>query len=125
MNKYNAAEVFQFAIRIEENGEKFYKKLSEAVDDKDAKELFKDLSKEEVTHAQVFKRILSNIEDYGDTDIYPEEYFAYLHALANNMIFNKDLDKELAGIKSRNDALKFAMQQEWEAILYYQEIKNL
>ena len=125
MNKYNAAEVFQFAIRIEENGEKFYKKLSEAVDDKDAKELFKDLSKEEVTHAQVFKRILSNIEDYGDTDIYPEEYFAYLHALANNMIFNKDLDKEISRVKSRDDALKFAMQQEWEAILYYQEIRKL
>ena len=125
MAQYNAGEVFQFAIKIEENGEKFYSKLAQSMDDPKARELFSFLAKEEVVHGNIFKDILERFADYSNPDQYPEEYFIYLKTLAENMIFNKDLDKEIERIKTKDDALKFAMQQEWETILYYQELKTL
>ena len=40
---FNANEVFQMAIEIEENGRLFYLKARELVDDPDVKNLFSDL----------------------------------------------------------------------------------
>lgn len=47
---FNAAEVFQVAIEIKENGRAFYVKAQNIIQDPEVQKLFVDLAREEVEH---------------------------------------------------------------------------
>jgi len=123
---FNASEIYQFAIKIEENGEKFYKDLARKIENEEIKNLFNYLASEEVKHKETFENMLSKIKDYDLSGEYPEEYFTYLRTYANNIVFSEErLNEEIEKIKDIVSALDFGIQKEVETILYYQEIKNL
>ncbi len=122
---FNASEILQFAIRIEENGEKMYRRFSKAIKDSKNKKLFGYLADEEVKHKKTFNDMVSKIEKYEPPESYPGEYFAYLRAYADDIIFtHKNLDNELTKIVDALAAIKFAIQREVDSILYYLEMKN-
>lgn len=126
MSVFEPSEVFQFAIRIEEGGEKFYRAMSEKLDDAQVKSLFSALADEEVKHRKTYEGMLSKIEEYEPFESYPGEYFSYLRAYADNIIFTpKRMEEEMDKIKDASSALKFAIDRELDSILYYQEVKNL
>ena len=54
---FNAHEIFQIAINIEENGKRFYEKAMELIDDKDAKDLLASLAKDELEHLKKFTEL--------------------------------------------------------------------
>jgi len=119
-------EVFQFAIRIEENGEKFYRKSAEKLAREDLKNIFNFLADEEIRHKEVFTNMLRKIETYQSTEKYPEDYFAYIRAYADRIVFSeKDLEKKLSTIEEIVDVVDFAIRKELDSILYYQEVKRL
>jgi rubrerythrin len=123
---FDASEVFQLAIRIEENGEKFYRKMAEKFAEPTTRQLFTFLADEEVGHKKIYQEILSTIETYTPHESYPGEYFAYLRSYADNIIFSqKEFDKKLETITDVMSALDFAINAEVSSILYYQEIKNI
>ncbi|MBU1078591.1 MAG: ferritin family protein [Spirochaetes bacterium] len=125
MNVFNVSEIFQFAIRIEENGEKFYREMAAKFGQEMIKDLFLLLADEELLHKETFTDLLSKGEDYKPHESYPGEYFAYLKAYADILIFNKEqLAKEMEDISTVMDALNFAIKREWESISYYNEIKG-
>lgn len=126
MSLFEPGEVFQFAIRIEENGEKFYRQMVQKFDETKVKELFSYLADEEVKHKKTYEDMVSKIEKYEPFETFPGEYFAYLRAYADKIIFSqKRLDQEIAKIKDIDAAIEFAINTELDSILYYQEIKNL
>lgn len=126
MSLFEPGEVFQFAIRIEENGEKFYRQMVQKFDETKVKELFSYLADEEVKHKKTYEDMVSKIEKYEPFETFPGEYFAYLRAYADKIIFSqKRLDQEIAKIKDIDAAIEFAINTELNSILYYQEIKNL
>ena len=126
MSLFEPSEVFQFAIRIEENGEKFYRQMVQKFEDPKVKELFSYLADEEVKHKKTYEEMVSKIEKYEPFETFPGEYFAYLRAYADKIIFTqKEFDEEIAKIKDINAALDYAINAELNSILYYQEVKNL
>jgi rubrerythrin len=126
MSLFEPGEVFQFAIRIEENGEKFYRQMAQKFDETKVKELFSFLANEEMKHKKIYEEMVSKIEKYEPFETFPGEYFAYLRAYADKIIFTqKEFDEEIANIKNINAALDYAINAELDSILYYQEIKNL
>ena len=50
MSVFEPSEVFQFAIRIEEGGEKFYREMAEKLNNAEVKTLFSALADEEIKH---------------------------------------------------------------------------
>ncbi|MCM8783343.1 MAG: ferritin family protein [Candidatus Omnitrophica bacterium] len=126
-NIFGASEVFEFAIRIEENGETFYREVSQKIKQKELKSLFNFLADEETKHRSIFKEMLSQIENYQPPESYPGEYFAYLKAYADEHIFTKDKKGSLMAkrIKTAKEAIEFAIGIELDSILYYLEAKNL
>lgn len=123
---FEPSEIFQFAIKIEENGEKYYRTMAQKFDDPEVKDLFSALADEEVKHKAVYEKMVSGIEKYEPFESYPEEYFSYLRAYVDNHIFTpKKLDKEMAQINDAASALKFAIDRELDSILYYEEVKKL
>lgn len=126
MSLFEPSEVFQFAIRIEENGEKFYRQMVQKFEDPKVKELFSYLADEEIKHKKTYEEMVSKIEKYEPFETFPGEYFAYLRAYADKIIFTqKEFDEEIAKIKDINAALDYAINEELNSILYYQEVKNL
>ena len=126
MSIFNSSEIYQFAIKIEENGEKFYRRMTEKLDDPKVKELFTFLANEEVNHKRTFEKMLSKFEDYTPVESYPGEYFAYLKAYADNLVFGfNKFDDDISKIEDAVSAVQFAIGKELDTIMYFQEMKNI
>lgn len=119
-----AGEILQFAIKIEENGWEFYKKFADLVDNEKIRELFVFLADEEIKHKETFKAMLPEIEKYEPQAMYPPEYFAYLRAYADNIIFKKSIEKELPKELNSISVIDLGIRMELDSIAYYYETKN-
>ncbi len=126
MKIFNASDVVQFAIRIEEDGEAFYRKVASAVSDKELQTFFNFLADEETHHKSVFSEMLSRIENVQAAETYDGEYAAYLSDyIDNKVIFTRQVQQELGSDKKDMiSAIDFAMQRETDSILYYHEAKQ-
>jgi len=123
---FDASEVYQFAIGIEENGEAFYRKIAKEVDDEDVKKFFNKLADDELNHKKRFESMLSMFKDYKPLDIYPEEYFSYLRAHIKGDIFPSEISKEtLKEVKNLINAVNYSMERELDSIFYYTDIKDV
>lgn len=124
---FEGQEIYQFAMRIEENGEKFYRQTAPRLENKEARDLLNHLADEEVKHKKVFESLLSKMGKYDVDERYSGEYLEYLRDyIDNKVVFNwKEMNQELADVKDVRSAVEFAMHQEMEAILYFLEMKNL
>ena len=127
MQVFQASDIVEVAIRIEENGVNFYKFAEQIAKQEEAKKLFADLAQAEVAHKKTFENIFAKMEKYNPPETYAGEYSAYLRSYVdNNLIFTKEImDKQLAKVTDTNFALDFAIQRELDSILYYHEIKRL
>ena len=122
---FDASEIVRFAVRIEENGEKFYRYAVRITVDEDAKEIFDHLVDEEIKHKKTFEDLLSRIEEYEPLESYPGEYLGYLRSYVDKIIFTDEvLDREISKIKGTSSALDFGIQRELDSILYYHEMKS-
>ena len=123
----NIHDVVNFAIRIEENGERFYREAAEIITNQSVRELFERLAHEETEHRKTFERLLSSLGDYQPPETYEGEYLAYLKDFIDGKAVFKDHPKigDLARADSVQGAIDFAIQREMDSVLYYQEIKKL
>ncbi len=126
---FNANEIFQIAINIEENGKRFYEKAMELIDDKDAKALLASLAKEELEHLKKFTELKEQLpkEAAAGTVWDPEnDMNNYLHMVADMNVFSSDfnLKDELSQVKSAEDALKFGIQFEKDSIIFFLTIQD-
>lgn len=122
---FEAKEIFKFAIRIEENGEKFYRFASNLADDEETKKIFNYLGDEEVKHKKIFTQLLSEITKDVSFENYPDEYLDYLRCYVDNVIFTEEeLEKQQKEVKDVLSAIKFAMQKELDSVLYYHEVEK-
>lgn len=126
MKVFNAHDVLQFAVRIEENGEVFYRETAAMVVDEDVKTLFTRLADEEIAHKKTFEKMLSELVDYLPPETYDGEYLSYLQSYIDGKAIFKDHPKipELAKVRDRDAALDYAIQKEADSIMYYEEVKR-
>lgn len=125
-SQIEAGDVFQIAMRIEENGASFYRYAVQVAQEEKAKEMFRWLAGAEDEHRALFQEMLSKIETQAPPESYPGEYGVYLHRYADNrLIFKKEaMDVELTRITDTLSAIDFAIDREVDSILYYHEIKG-
>ena len=125
MSLLSSSEVVQFAVNIEENGRDFYRSFAEKLKSDTERDVFNYLADEEENHIKIFSEMLKSIEKFEPATSYPDEYFGYLKAYADTLIFTKDkLELEVAKITSGKEAADFGIRRELDSILYYQEIKS-
>lgn len=126
MKIFNVGDIIQFAVRIEEDGENFYRKAAAAAPNGEMQAMFNYLADEETHHKSIFSEMLSKIENIQPAETYDGEYAAYLSDyIDNKVIFTKQVQQEFgSGTKDMISAVNFAMQRETDSILYYHEIKQ-
>ena len=127
MNKFfEASEILEFALRIEENGEAFYRAIAKKMEKKEIKDLFEYLADEEIKHHHIFTDLLAKVGKYEPPESYTHEYLTYLRSYADEHIFNADKKSKLAAdkISDPKEAAEFGMGMELDSILYYLEARN-
>jgi len=121
---FDVSEIFQFAVRIEENGEKFYRKVAEKSVEKKVKDFFIFLADEEVKHKMTFSGMVKQVEKYEPSETYPGEYFQYLRSYADSLVFPPEIEKEINCSGAMGCIIDFAIRRELDSIMYYLEAKN-
>jgi len=121
---FDVSELFQFAIRIEENGEYFYRKVAKVSSKDEIKNLFNFLADEETRHREIFSDMVRKITKYEPPETYPDEYFQYLRAYADALIFPPEVEKELDVSSGLLKALDFGIKRELDSIMFYLEAKS-
>jgi rubrerythrin len=121
---FNVDEVFQVAIEIERNGETFYRRAAERVQDKKVKDTLGRLASLEKDHEALFaslKRQLTTAEKEETTFDPAGEAAAYLKALADTRVFfRKEID-----MSSPEEVLKAAILAEKDSIAFYLGMKEM
>ena len=113
---FNANEIFQIAIDIEENGKRFYEKAIDLVDNPDVKALLASLAQEEVEHLKRFAELKAQVPKAATEDTIwdPEhEMNQYLQMMADMNVFRSDVDmeEELSSVKNLEDVLRLGIQE--------------
>ncbi len=122
---YSSNELLEMALKIEEDGEKFYDHLSKIFDDPKRKEFFSYLASQEKQHAKDFKKLSQGlVEDIDPT--FWEEASKYVKSLVEDRIF-PDADEMVERSKGMNlaDILSFAIGIEKETVVFYEELYDL
>lgn len=126
---FNAAEIFDVAIKIEENGKKFYDAATKMVDNNEVKELFADLGAQEIEHKAKFKALRDELPASASTPTVFDannELDAYLKAMADQHVFvtSEGVDKQLATVKDVKSAIKLAMTFEKDSIIFFLTVQD-
>ncbi len=123
---FDPGEVIQIAVRIEENGEKFYRKMADQFREPEIHELFEFLAEEEVSHKDFYDNLYAEFKTYDPPAEHQLEYFEYIKSFANDVMFSqKEFEKNLNSITEVKDALEIAINTELNAILYFHEMKGM
>jgi rubrerythrin len=127
MAVFEAGDIVEVAIRIEENGANFYRFAMQIAGREETKALFRQLADEEVKHQKTFSELLAGMDRSIPPEGYDGEYAAYLHNYVDNrLVFRADeLAGELGAVKDEASAVDFAIRRELDSLLYYREIREL
>jgi rubrerythrin len=121
---YTGLEIIEIAVRIEENGEDFYKAAAEMIKESpDIKGLFYDLAEKEIHHIAVFQKLADKFE--AETfEFNKDESSDYIGHLADTHIFGKkDAGAELAKtVTTPKQALEIAFKFENDSVHFYEEL---
>lgn len=127
MAVFTAAEAINMALRIEENGEAFYKRLAAKFQDPAVKAVLEDLAVQEQRHYQAFLKLSRYVTEPAYSLQGWEEYAQYLEVAVDNAIFAGP-DKALALADSIADAptaLRMALGFEKDTLLFYYDLREL
>ncbi|MEI7641096.1 MAG: ferritin family protein [bacterium] len=126
MADYSISEVLNFALKMEEHGEKFYEYAAENIKHKDLQKVFSALALEEKHHAAVFEKMLAETAHTKILRVGAADYVHYLarHIETKSVYKKKDFEAIKGKMKSITDVIVFAMDREINSVVYYSEMKK-
>lgn len=121
---YNADEVFEMAIQIEENGAAFYRKAADLQENQSDKDFLETLAKMEDRHKITFELMKQQVSDLEKTQTVfdpDDELSLYLKAMADEHggEGNPDILALFNGEETIVEILATAIDLEKESILFY------
>jgi rubrerythrin len=127
---FSGSEVLEMALKIEENGMKFYTDAFKAARDERVKELFKKLAIEEAHHIKTFSKMKDLVKDEYVSegfDPYITEASDYLRSMADSEVFKNPAGGAIFAGEITNPAevLDFAIGMEKESIKFYEEFEKV
>ena len=125
---FNADEVFEMGMDIEQNGEAYYRKAAELTEDPEIKKIFDDLMTAEQQHYETFKKLRENLPAKDTTPLVSDpddQEYRYLDALVKSRLFNNVREAEEVVSKASGpiETLQGALTFEKDTILFFTEMK--
>ena len=130
MLEFNADEIFEMAVRIEENGAAFYRKAGELQADAETKKFLQGLAAMEDQHKKTFtemRETLTDKEKGGKVFDPQDELSLYLSSMADTMggEGKPSAADALTGNETLEDILNIAIGLEKDSILFYVGLKGM
>lgn len=126
MNYFTPEDILNFAIKIEEEGEEFYRNAAKLSEDDEIASVFNRLAEDEVEHKEFFENMKSEIDEDKKMETYPEEYISFVESYISNVVFpDDDAEKTVKKVDDPLDAVNFAIKAELDSILFYHETMPL
>lgn len=123
-NDFNAKDIFEMAIKIEQNGAIFYRDAAKSMEAAKHKDFLLELADMEDAHEKTFTSMLKDLsesETFSNTFDPEDESVLYIKALADTRVFfqKETPDNSLKGI------LSSAIQAEKDSITFYLGMKEM
>ena len=127
MSLIDARELLKMAIRDEETGMEFYQVLADKTEDEALRKKFLEIREQEIGHAERFREMVEGLGDYVPREEVPGDYEHYYESfLSKRDYMNPDDAVELARkTKTDEEAIRFALSQEKDTLLFFIEMKEL
>ena len=127
---FNADEIFEMAIRIENNGAAFYRKAAGLQSDTKNQKFLESLANMEDQHRKIFTEMRTILtEKDKDPKVFDpyDEVSQYLAAMADTMggEGSPSVADSLTGDETLEEILRTAVGLEKDSILFYLGIKDL
>jgi rubrerythrin len=123
-NEFNAKDIFEIAVKIEQNGAKFYRNAAKHLEEEKHKKFLLELASMEDDHVVTFTNMQKELKDKQtfSTAFDPDdENILYLKALADTRVF---FEKKQPN-NSFKSILSTAIQTEKDSIAFYLGMKEL
>jgi rubrerythrin len=120
---FSAQEVFDLAIKIEENGEAYYRQAVQAVGDSSIKELLQWLADEEARHRKYFLELKMAAKPGGEADWAELVSGAFLQSAVSDHAFSLD-DIDFFTIRDPGELLRIAIGFEEDSLAFYEILQT-
>lgn len=120
---FSASEVFDIAIQLEENGERFYRQAVLHATDEDVKGLLIWLAEQEMHHREAFVAMKSDVKRAPEDRWAEEASGAILQSAMGEHGFSLD-EVDFSTIPDEAALLKVAIGFEKDGILFYELIRS-
>jgi rubrerythrin len=120
-------EIIEIAMRLEENGEEFYTAVAEKATSPGVKALFEELAMQEQYHRRAFQQMGRDAVELALTPEQWDQFQGYTGALLNQSFFSgsESALNRAAAAEDESTALRSALDFEKEAILFFQELREV
>ncbi len=118
---FTLAEVYDLGIRIEKNGEKFYRDALKQAWSKPIADMLKQLAEEEVNHGEFFAKRMDAVKQKRENPFLDEMGTEMLKDILGNQTFSLK-DTDVSKIRSVEELVALAIEFEKDTILFYELI---
>ena len=120
---FSAREIIDMAIKIERNGENYYRQATVKVTDPSLQSLLLFLADEEHEHARWFEAFKQRIKDSAEDRKLAEISGTMLQSVVGNQRFSLD-EADLAELDSTEKLIGIAIEFEKDSILFYEMLQS-
>ena len=120
---FSAREIIDMAIKIERNGENYYRQATVKVTDPSLQSLLLFLADEEHEHARWFEAFKQRIKDSDEDRKLAEISGTMLQSVVGNQRFSLD-EADLAELDSTEKLIGIAIEFEKDSILFYEMLQS-
>lgn len=118
---FTAGEIFSIAVKIEENGERFYREALAGSTEPALKELFQWLADEEARHKNYFLEIKTSLNALNGAPWDAQMGEAILQSVVKDRMFSLE-EVQVNSIKDENDLIRVGLELEEDSIKFYEII---
>ena len=119
---FSIREIIDIAIKIEKNGESFYRDAMEKISNPELKPVLLFLADQEHEHAQWFEKLKHKTKKTASEQRVAEISEAMLQSLIGDQKFSLD-DAELSELDTVQSLLELAIEVEKDTIVFYQMLQ--
>jgi rubrerythrin len=114
-------KLLEYAVQLEDRGEKFFLEWAEKADSDALKKFFKLLAEEEGSHLKIFQELLERVGAREEESMLPVEFNDYFETFTELLSVNEEEMKKTHELQA---AIELAKKMELDALLFFTEIKN-
>jgi len=118
---FTLAEIYDLGIRIEKNGEKFYRDAMKQAWSAPIVDMLKRLAEEEVKHVDFFEKRVDALKQKRENPLLDEMGASMLKDILGNQTFSLK-DTDVSTIRSVNELVAIAIEFEKDTILFYEMV---